>query len=296
MAAEMGEGAAHDLATAGEFQASRLTFSDASYDDKTIAKKDLRLCRFSGLGFKNAKFEDCTFNHSTFERCYFRKADFSKTSFLACTFRDCSFDDASFSECAFDWAEFFNCGVRFDQLEHCLPGYENTLVALARNLRINAQGRGNTADSRLFLLAEIRASETHYYKMAFSVDDPWYRKKYSRWEDRVRGASGWFGLKLSGFLWGHGERPLLVVRFGLLLTLFFTLLYWTMGVPMSPGSGRGSLTEYLLFSAATFCRAGFGAATPTTPAARVAVTAEVSSGLVLFGFLSASLYRWISKR
>ena len=277
-------------------QAARRSFQGESYDKASLVGKDLRLCHFSSIGFKEAKVNDCTFNHSTFERCYFRKTDFSGVSFVGCTFRDCSFDDASFSECQLAHAEFFNCAVRYDQIEHCLPVWENTLRLLARSLRVNSQLRGDADDSRRFLLQEVRASETHFFKMAFSRNDPWYRKKYSRWEDRIRGAFGWLAFKLSGLLWGHGEQPLLVVRTGIFVILFFTVVYWAIALPVSPASGRGALTEYLLFSAATFCRAGYGAVTPPTAFARLAITAEVSIGLVLFGFLSASLYRWISKR
>lgn len=287
-----------DLSAAGPGSWEAETIAGWKCDGLKVKEKTVQRSRLTDCGFKGAEFEECSFNHSYFERCYFRKARFSSVSFIGCHFRDCRFDEAAFTECHFDRAEFHNCSITFAQLRHSLPAFENVLRELARNLRVNAQNRGASEDSREFLLQEIRASELHYYKMAFAWDDPFYGKHY-RWEDRLRGFWSWSISKMARFFWGYGEVPSRVVWASGLIVAIFALIYWILGLEirnMPKQTAFSGILEYLGFSAATFATMSYGDLVAATRAGRLLTTLEACLGLVFFGFLAAAVYRKISRR
>lgn len=280
----------------GACSRERLVLTNELFDNGNIREKTVQRSRFVELGFKGAHFEDCIFNHSYFERCHFRKAFFKTVSFTNCFFRDCRFDEAEFLDCQFNFAEFENCSVTYDQLKSCLPTMENILWKLARNLRVNAQNRGQTEDYRKFLLAEIRASETHNFKKAFAWSDPYYGKKYPRWEDRLIGLGSWLGLKFEGFFWGHGEVPLRVIRSAAIFIVAFAVLFRWTHAQIQNMPHNANFLEYLFFSAAMFTTVAYGDVVPASFGARVLATLDGACGLIVFGFLVAALYRRISKR
>ncbi len=285
-----------DLQVEGPRTWEREQLSSSNCDGFKIREKGVQRSRLTDCGFKDAELEDCSFNHSYFERCYFRKARFFKVSFVGCHFRDCRFDDAVFSECHFERAEFHNCSVTFSQLQSCLPSFENVLREFARNLRVNAQNRGATEDSRAFLLEEIRASEIHYYKMAFAWNDPFYSKKYGRWEDRLLGLWRWSLSKTDRFFWGYGEVPSRVVWASAIIVAVFAMIYWSMGVEFRNMANEPALLEYIGLSAATFATMNYGDLVAVTRAGRLLTTVEACLGLLFFGFLAAAVYRKISRR
>jgi len=269
-------------------------FEDLSCDENILRQKSPVRCRFLRCGFKGSIFEDCIFNHSRFSDCYFRKAQFRRVSFVGCEFRDCKFDEAIFENCQLDNAEFSNCSITYKQVLPSFPRHDNVLWRLARNLRVNAQNRGEADDSRKFLLAELNASERHNYRKAFDWNDPYYGKKYKPLE-RVSACGQWCVSKLSSFLWGHGEMPIHVLRMSLLIVILFAFLYgWKGDFTNFPQSK--SWQEYLGYSFAAFASAAYGNVTAANGAARFLSTVESILGLVLFGFFVSALYRRISKR
>ena len=275
--------------TAANIVIDRLDCNALALEDKKIS-----LSRFSYVGFKGTHFVNCSFNHSYFDRCYFRKARFTNVSFVGCTFTDCRFGEAEFDICSFDEAEFDNCSIAYEQLSSSLPTRQNVLWRLARSLRVNSQNRGQTEDARKFLLVELKASETHNYKKAFAWNEPFYKKKY-RPEDRLSGGWRWLLSQMSNFFWGYGELPTRVVRFAAIIVLLFAFAFYRQGNLRNMPAGAGFL-EYLGFSLSTFATSTYGEITPGTSAARALATIESISGLVMFGFFVASLYRRVSKR
>lgn len=284
------------LEAPGSASFERAELANSQGDSKTIKEKTVQRSRFLELGFVEATFEDCVFNHSYFERCHFRKAQFINVSFINCFFRDCRFDEAGFIDCHFDYAEFDNCAVTYEQLASCLPAQENVLWRLARNLRVNASRRGQTEDYRRFLLAEIGASEKYFYKRAFAWTDPYYSKKYPRWEDRVTAALSWAGLRLEGFFWGHGEVPLRVLRSAGVVILLFAIIFRWHHIDLRNLPHGSSFIAYVVFSTAMFVTITYGDVVPGNLLARFLVTLEGACGLIFFGFLVAALYRRVSKR
>ncbi len=263
-------------------------------DRAQIKEKNILRSRCIDIGFKESRFEDCVFNHTHFERCYFRKAILQDVNFTGCVFRDCRFDEAEFVNCHFDYAEFQNCSVTYEQIAPCLPTQENILWKLARNLRVNAQNRGQTEDYRKFLLKELNASEAYNWKKAFAWTDPYY-KKYRR-RDRIKGFISWISLKSEGFFWGHGEIPTRVIRSAAIIILAFALLFRYLKVEIENMPSDSSLLEYIGLSTAMFATVGYGNFVPASFGARLLAAIEGALGLITFGFLAAALYRRISKR
>jgi hypothetical protein len=167
---------------------------------------------------------------------------------------------------------------------------------LARNLRVNAHNQGRYIDYRRFLLEEIRASESHNWKKAFCWSDPYYSKKYPRLVDRLSGFLSWLSLKFEGFFWGHGEVPAKVVRFGALIILAFAWLFWALNLEFKNVSVDSGFIDYLGYSAAAFASTNYGEVRPESLGGRLLTVSEGASGLLIFGFLAAALYRRVSKR
>lgn len=268
--------------------------SGVSLNDSSLQSHSLLQCRFIRCGFKGTTFKDCTFNHSRFSDCYFRKANFHRVSFIGCEFRNCKFDEAVFDNCQLDHAEFSNCSITYKQVLSSLPRYENVLWRLARNLRVNAQNRGEADESRAFLLVELHASERYNYRKAFDWDDRYYGHKYKPLE-RVSALKEWSASKIGHVLWGHGERPIYVLRMSLLIILGFAVLYIWKGV-FSNFPPSYVWLEDLGYSFAAFASASYGNIAPANGLTRFMSAVESVLGLVLFGFFVSALYRRISKR
>jgi len=272
------------------------SYTTVSLDGKRLRDKKIRKSHFVEIGLKETILTDCDFNHSTFENCYFRKTSFRHVSFVGCTFKDCKFDGAIFSECHFDHAEFFNCSIGFEQFSSVLENHQyNARWRLARNLRMNSQNRGAYDDARLFLLAELRASEAHNYNKAFNWRDSYYRTKY-RWEDRLRGMFAWTAPKISNICWGHGEKPVRVIIIAVVVATLFAYGYWRYDLQLSNAPADFGFGEYLGFSAATFITATYGNLSAVSRSGRIFTTIESIVGFAIFGLFVATLYRRVSKR
>lgn len=246
----------------------------------------------TGVNFLGTQFDSYTFSHCYFERCYFRKASFAHVRFTGSRFVDCNFDRALFEQCDFSYTEYANCSLTYNQIKLCLPEHQNVLHELARNLRINAQNRGDKENVRLFLHEELHASEQHNYKKWREINDPYY-SKYSL-PQRIGAFFEWLNLKSAGWLWGHGESWLAVLRMSGIIIFVFAALYWKfLKINGLPGNG---FRESLLFSLATFTSMGYGQALADSLWGRFCSDIEGALGLLLYGLLVVVLYTRFSRR
>jgi len=272
----------------------RVSLKGEDCDGRKIKGKTLLRSHFNEIGFKESEFEECIFSHSYFERCYFRKAILNEVILNGCIFRDCNFDGAQFINCQLDYSEFHNCSVTFSQIQASLPSRENVLRELARNLRVNAQDRGQSEDYRKFLLEEMKASKTYNRKKALGSDE-YYKKKYPSWTDRLTGLKEWIGLEAEDIIWGYGEVPTRVICSSIVIVLFFALLYWALRAEIR-NMPTSATIEYFFFSATAFVSGAYSDLTPVNLAALLLSTTERGLGLIMFGFFVTALYRRISKR
>ena len=275
--------------------AQDITISNKRLDSRLIGNKSVKLSRFLDIGFKGSDIADCNFNHGRFERCYFRNAKFRNVSLKNCSFKDCNFHEATFVDCHFDYSEFENCNITFEQLENCFPPFENLRMELARNLRINAQNRGDPADYRKFLKIEISASKVYNRRKAFG-NIPYYRERYHTIDARLSGLVTYLRLELEGYFWGHGEAPFRVLLTGALLVLLFGIVFYALKADIQNLPTSANFLDYLGLSLATLATGSYGNVVLLTTEARLLATVERASGVVIFGFFVAALYRSISKR
>jgi len=270
--------------------ARRLKTSDCSR--LTISHKEARGESFVGVTFLNGELRNCSFSHCHFKRCYFRKTHFNHAAFIGSRFVDCSFDQATFDGCDLSYTSYANCSISYQQVKPCLPDRQNVLHDLARDLRVNAQNRGDKTNVRHFLREELRASREHNYKKWHEVNDPYYQKYTVA--QRIGAFFEWLSLKVAGWVWGYGESWLAVLRISLVIICVFGLLYWRL-VKIN-GLPTNGLRECLLFSFATFASVGYGQALADSLWGRFCTDIEAAIGLLLFGLLVVVLYTRFSSR
>ena len=178
----------------------------------------------------------------------------------------------------------------------------NVLRDLVRNLRVNAQDRGQSEDYRKFLLEEMKASKTYNRNKAFG-SGAYYKNKYSSWTDRLTGLWEWIRLVAEDKFWGYGEVPTRVIYTSAAIVLLFASLYWALSIWDSllgrveiRNMPQGATIEYLWFSVTAFISGAYGDLTPASLLALLLSTVERGLGLIMFGFFVTALYRRISKR
>ena len=290
----MSETPANALSAEGPVTQEKVSLEGTDFGGRSIREKTLLRSHFIEIGFKGTEFEECIFSHSYFERCYFRKATLNEVTLTGCVFRDCNFDAAQFTNCQLDYAEFHNCSVTFSQIQSSLPARENVLRELARNLRVNAQNRGQPEDYRKFLLEEMKASKAYNRNKAFGRV-AYYKNKYPSWTDRLAGLWEWTRLVVEDKFWGYGEVPTRVIYSSIAIVLIFAILYWALKVEIK-NMPPGAIIEYIWFSVTAFVSGAYSDLTPASPSALVLSTAERGLGLIMFGFFVTALYRRISRR
>lgn len=273
----------------------RQSYSNMGCDGETLNQKSIRISRFERIGFIASKIHGCHFNHGMFVDCTFRDADFRQTSLVGCRFIRCNFHGATFDSTNLEYALFDDCDLDYRQVRHCLPTKVNLLWLLARNLRVNAQRRGDSADARRFLVVELRAAESHNFKKFTDYSDPLY-EKYP-WHERVQGFREWLRLLASKTFWGYGERPSRVILLGIFVIFFSAMLLW--GAPwfrIGNAASNTSFVKYVAFTAASFATTSYGNFVADNFATRVFTTIEGCFGVIFFGYLVTVIYRRVTER
>jgi len=115
-----------------------------------------------------------------------------------------------FEGCDFSYASFDKTLIGSEILENCAPSFENVQLRFARSLGTNYQGMGDIESANKAFQLELRATEEHYYS-AWKSPKAYYRKKYKRLR-RAEMFFKWLRFKISGYVWGHGERPIMLLR------------------------------------------------------------------------------------
>lgn len=194
-------------------QMSRATFESQSYRHRHF--KD-----FNGHG---SKFQNCDFSYSIFERAYFHSATFENCTFTGCRFYECNFRSATLIKCNLKYSLFYRSIVEVNEICASLPLEPNIRRDLLQNLRANSAAVGNHKDQRLFVLREIEAYQD-YWRYAMRAETGYYKEKFPALFDRARAAAHLVGLKMGGWIWGHGEKPALILRSGLTIVFILSLI------------------------------------------------------------------------
>lgn len=180
-----------------------------------------------GTSKKFAKVELCSFRSTTFIQCYFRGVTFFNCDFTAAKFVDCNFKEAKFISCTFRYATFRRTIVDSAEMIANLPREPNIKRDLLRSLRVDARELGSSEDESFYIRKEIAASEQFHWDAFWGVEE-FYRKKYGKVE-RLRFIISWLASKISGMIWGNGERPLRIAFFCMVIVLLASLAIFMSG-------------------------------------------------------------------
>ena len=253
-------------------------------------------CTFANVSFKEATIRNCQFVNCAFLSCYFRKSLLIGSMFIGCKFISCEFPRVSVQSCDFKYSRFENCVLPYDEMEHSLPREPNLREELANGLAIAADAKGFQRDRRRYRLTAIQAQREHL-QAAVMGQSEWYNSHYSGVRKLIA-LGQLLGNHLLEVLWGHGEKPLVLVRNILILTfLAFPLVLWFLRDSLHGSTGSLEIGDLIWLSVATFISVeSVNVVIADGTLVRLVLTLEAFLGLVALGLLVSLLVRWMLKR
>lgn len=256
-----------------------------------LVRADLKNSLVEDLNAHKRVLENCDFSYSVFRRGYFRETVFRNCVFKGVRFEDCSFRGAEFYQCDFTYAVFQSSLVAAKSIIPSLPLQPNQRRELLQILRANAASMGDHEGQSLYILQELDASKAHH-KGIVDGKDEFYRNKYVL-GDRI---SSWFHLqflRLDSLVWGHGERPIALMRTTVAIVVSLALIN-----AFSPGV-RTSATAFEKICSSLNYSIRFFLDLPL-PAGYVGFEpidyALIILRYVSFGLLISTLYKYLSHR
>lgn len=197
--------------------------------------------RFTDVGAKGCDFEGWDFSYCVFKRAYFHNATFTNCKFVGAQFINCSFRHASIRSCNFSYARFDQCTIPTAEILNNLPAWPNVRRELLQMLRRNATSMGDYNAEKQFIVKEIDAQKEHL-RRAWKQEEPYYKQKYGKKLKRLSAGLRLSALRIDGFVWGHGERPLKAV---IPLLLSLALLSAILVIIRSPSLMDTTLSDHL---------------------------------------------------
>ena len=192
------------------FKGQDQVFGGERLDGQTISGGEYVHCTFANISFKEVKLDSARFTDCTFIGCYFRRTQLLNVRFIACRFLSCDFPKATIQACDFRYAKFSDCYIPFAEMEHSLPPQPNLREMVARNLTIETDKLGLPQERRFYRTAEIRAHQEHLVA-AVRGRSKWYKDHFDPLA-RFRAGMELAWSYLNGWMWGHGERILVLIR------------------------------------------------------------------------------------
>ncbi len=239
------------------YRAEDRAFGPVRLDEQRIVSGEFAHCTFANISFKKACVQNTRFFDCVFIGCYFRRAEITSSRFIGCRFVDCNFSHIAIKSCDFKYSSFHRCQLPFSEILHCMPSEPNLREELARNLYLASSELGLSGDARRYRMEEIWAREDNYWAAVVGRSH-WYREHFDLFA-RVR---IFFLLALSllnRWLWGYGERALILIR-NLAAVAFavFPLAFYAMrdGLVKMP---QGTITpfDFVYFSLENISRLAF---------------------------------------
>ena len=142
-------------------------------------------------------------------------------------------------------------------------------------------------------MAEIRAHEQHLHA-AFRGSSQWYREHFDGFR-RVQAFLEWILSLMNRWLWGYGERAMVLVRNLLgLSVLLFPISFYIFREQLSHSSGNAiTLLDTLYFSLENVVPAGIvSEMVAIGPTTRFLAGVESLFGVVAVALFAAYIFRW----
>ena len=269
------------------------TFAAQRLDDKVIGSPKYKHCTFVNVSFKEANLVDGNFLDCIFVGCYFRRAQFTNCHFVGCRFFDCNFNHLSLKSCDFRYSTFRGCQVAHSEMEYNLPSEPNLKEELARNLSVESSRLRLAKEAKRYRISEIVAHEEHLKAAMFSKSK-WYRTHFNGVE-RISAFLEWGLSLLNRWLWGYGERAMVLIRnFMILSFLIFPALFYVFKYQLSHASEKpASFIDLLYFSLENITPAAIGSGIVATGSVtRLLAGVESLFGVVTLALLAAYIFRW----
>ena len=260
--------------------------ANENYPELILKHKHLTHSVWINVSIKGARLEKCDFTHSVFVNCYFRNASFQNCTFTGCRFVDCIFSAKKILGCHFSYSRWENTEISRRNMLGNLPPEPNLAQKLLIQLRLNASTIGAYDDARYYLREAEKRSRAHYAEIIKCRDD--YYKKYRLSLDRLKAPFRYMMSFLNKYLWGYGERPLLLTCWGFVIILVFGFLH-------SNGNDASDFLNGIKISIGSFTNV-FPITYTTGHTPSIWHVLESLFGLLYIAFLAASLHRRVSTR
>ena len=275
------------------YSATDKAFAAQRLGDLVISSPSFRHCTFANISFKRAKLENGSFQNCVFVGCYFRRAELTNCGFVGCRFIDCNFGHVALKSCDFRYSVFQGCQVSHAEMEYSLPREPNLREELARTLSIESSRLGLSREARRYRITEIRAHEEHLWAATLGKSQ-WYKEHFDTFS-RSRAFLKWGGSLLNRWLWGYGERAIVLVRNLIALTfLVFPFLFYVCRDKLSHTSGREiEISDLFYFSLENVVPAGVVSGVVATGVlTRLLAGLESIFGVVAVALFAAYVFRW----
>jgi hypothetical protein len=206
---------------------------------------DLSYYHFQDIEAKGLKFSKCKFQHCVFERCYFRNVTFEDCDFIGARFIDSNLRGAILITCKIEYTFYRATVLDRAQFAANLPLWENVRAEVARSLRTNAHGLGDSEGVNYFINVEMDGTLEHWWK-AFWQKESYYKKK-DPGVRRFQPFGRYVYYRLDRLAWGHGERPMRILR-NILLLLCCSAIYLTVTEPSISNLPVGQVVQKFIAS------------------------------------------------
>jgi hypothetical protein len=265
----------------------KIEIPDVALSHCLLQDKYLREVTFKAGAIQHCRFEYANLRNATFDRI-----DLTGSWFVACNLQHAQFED-----CVLWYVVFERCELNYESVLRSVPPQNNIRRRLLRVLRTNADSMGEKEWADKILLLELKAEREDLRDAVRHATD-YYKKRYDA-VDRVVAALKLAAHYVRFVVWGYGLYvSRLILSATALLFLLSTIASRTAFTFNVAGESqvRGlSWAESLYFCTINLTTVGFGDITPANAAARVLASITGLSGVVLFGFIAAAVYRRLAR-
>ena len=272
-------------------------FAGLRHDGKSVASGRYEHCTFANVSFLKARLEDIEFIDCAFLSCYFRRAEIYNVRVIGCKFINCDFPHLAITGSVFKYCRFSNCYIDFAEMQHNMPSEANIREDLSRNLTLECAKLGASAASRRYRFTEIEAHETLLWN-AVKGEGTWYKKHYPGVR-RFTAFIQYVGSVVDRHLWGYGERPWILLRNFVALTIIvFPIIYASAADQFRPRpeGGHVSISQCILFSADRVLTADpLADIVAQSGLMRAVAAAETVCGVAALALFASMLFKRISR-
>jgi len=268
-------------------------FGSSRLDKKEISDSNFKHCTFANISFKQVKLQNGQFLNCVFIGCYFRRAELINTKFTGCKFIDCNFSHLAIKSCDFRYSSFHGCQIEFSEMVHSLPSEPNLKEEITRNLALESMALGLSSESRKYRMNEIRAKEEHLLSATLGSSQ-WYRDHYN-FLGRIQTFIQFLLSLLNRWLWGYGERSMVLIRNIFLITFaIFPILFYLVRHELEYNLQKDfSFWHIVLFSVQNVLPTGIVSGVVAIGSiAKFLAGIESFFGIVAIALFASYIFRW----